>query len=279
MHQEAYFYLNGQLVRAQACQVAVYNRGYLLGEGIFETILVKDQEPRFLAAHLARLLSSAAYFGYRLPDTFELAAAVSLVIAKNMLSSASLRLTVSPRYGLGFSLSPDDPPDIIISFKEGVPYAESLYEPGFAALISRVTRRNEASPLSRHKTTSFLDNVLAKREALAQGVEEALLLNSRGSLAEGAVSNLFLIVEGEVLTPRLADGALPGIMRGQVLALCQKHGLPCREAELSLSALYQAEEGFVTNSLLGVMPLRRVEDKVLMSCVPASKSNSIRKLL
>ena len=278
MTEGSIFYLNGQLLPAADCLVSVQNRGYLLGEGIFETILVKDNEPRLLSAHLARLMASAAYFGYKLPRQSQLAASVYALVAKNRLSSGSLRLTVSPRESRGLLSKPDSALDIFISFREGAPYADSLYEQGFTAIVARSTRRNEASPLARHKTTSFLDNVLAKREAVARGVDEALLLNSRGYLAEGAVSNLFLVVKGEILTPRLDDGALPGIMRAQVLALCQEHSLPYREAELRPETLDLAEEGFLTNSLLGVMPLSRLEGRALSSCAPLSLSNSIRRL-
>ena len=279
MTESAFFYLNGQLLPTEQCLVSVQNRGYLLGEGIFETILIKDNEPRLLPAHLARLMSSAAYFGYKLPRQSELAASVYAVVTKNRLSSGSLRLTVSPRESRGLLSAPDSALDILISFRAGAPYAESLYKQGFTAIVAHSTRRNEASPLSRHKTTSFLDNVLARREAVARGVDEALLLNSRGYLAEGAVSNLFLVVDGEILTPRLQDGALPGIMRAQVVALCQEHSLTCREVELRPETIDLAQEGFLTNSLLGVMPLSRLEGKNLASCAPLSMSNSIRSLL
>ena len=279
MTESAFFYLNGQLLPAAHCLVSVQNRGYLLGEGIFETILVKDNEPRLLSAHLARLMASAAYFGYKLPKQSELAGSVYAVVVKNSLANGALRLTISPRESRGLLSKQDSALDILISYRDGVPYAESWYEQGFTAIVAHSTRRNEASPLSRHKTTSFLDNVLARREAVSRGADEALLLNSKGYLAEGAVSNLFLIVEGEIQTPRLDDGALPGIMRAQVIALCQKHGLPCREVELKSETLDLAQEGFLTNSLLGVMPLSRLEGQNLASCAPLSLSNSIRSLL
>jgi len=272
-------YLNGHLCDAEEAQVAISNRAFLLGDGLFETMRVKAGKPLYLRAHLARLLNSAAFFDYRLPERARLTAAIGEVILANNLGEGSIRLSVSPRLSEGLLAATAAPIDIVITAKAGVPYAESLYENGFKAVIARSTRRNELSPLSRHKTASFLDNVLAKKEALARGADEALLLNSQGYLAEGAVSNLFVVVGGEVLTPRLADGALPGVVRRLVIDTCRNDDIPLCELALSPADLLGAEEAFVTNALLGIMPLASVDDVCFSPLDDRSLTKRLGRLL
>ncbi|MBS3938949.1 MAG: aminotransferase class IV [Peptococcaceae bacterium] len=272
-------YLNGRLQSAAEGHVAIANRSFLLGDGLFETMLVRGGRPRFLAEHLARLLASARYFGYHMPTRPELEDAINCVITANSLQLGSLRLTVSPCTSQGLLAAPDSPLDILITVKHGLSYEEGLYERGFKAIIAHSTRRNEHSPLSRHKTTSFLDNVLAKKEAHAAGADEALLLNSKGDIAEGAVSNLFIVAQGEVRTPRIEDGALPGIMRGQVMALCHRLNIPFSEAKLAPADLFRADEAFLTNALLGIMPVARVGEQAFASGDKGSLCRRLEDLL
>ena len=255
-----YCYLNGALVTAEEAHIAVSDRSYLLGDGLFETILVREGRPRLLEQHLARLLASAEVFGYAIAPIALLTEAVRGVVKANSLDVGALRLTVSPRLSEGLLVSPHSPTNVCITVRRGEPYSAAQYERGFVAVIARSTRRNEHSPLCGHKTTSFMDSVLAKQEARSRQADEAILLNTAGNIAEGAVTNLFLVLGGEVLTPGLADGALPGIMRAQVLRACAHAGITARETTLTPEDVFTADEAFVTNALLGVMPLSRVED-------------------
>ena len=124
-------------------------------------------------------------------------------------------------------------------------------------------RRNEHSPLSQLKSLAYLDNILALREADAAGCDEAILLNTAGRIAGGSRSNLFLVLDGTVTTPPPSEGLLPGIARQTVLALAAKHGIPAREAALAPADLAKASEAFLTNSLLEVLPVTRLQDRAL----------------
>jgi branched-subunit amino acid aminotransferase/4-amino-4-deoxychorismate lyase len=124
-------------------------------------------------------------------------------------------------------------------------------------------RRNDHSPLSQLKSLAYLDNILALREADAAGCDEAILLNTAGRLAGGSRSNLFLVLDGTVTTPPPSEGLLPGIARQTVLALAAKHGNPAREATLLPADLTRASEAFLTNSLLEVLPVTRLQDRTL----------------
>ncbi|MEW6081527.1 MAG: aminotransferase class IV [Bacillota bacterium] len=257
--QESFYYFNGRLLPPKDCALPAGDRSYLLGDGLFETILVLEGRPVFLAEHLARLTASAAFLGYALPPAEQLAAAVSLLINKNSLQEGALRLTVSPAASNGLLAAQNSVLNITITCRSGPPYSADLYQRGFRAVIAAATRRNEHSPLARHKTTNFLDNVLARREAAAAGADEALLLNTAGNLCESATANLFLVCGGKVLTPPVTDGALPGIVRAKILTLCPQLCLRALERSLAPAILQEADEAFLTNSLLGVMPLVSVD--------------------
>jgi len=254
MH-ELYYYFNGRLLAAGDCALPATDRSYLLGDGLFETILVQQGRPVFLAEHLARLAASAAFLGYNLPSAELLSTAVNQVLKKNSLQEGALRLTVSPAESAGLLAAKDSALNVTITCRHGPSYAADQYLRGFRAITCTTVRRNEFSPLSRHKTTNFLDNVLARREAATASADEGLLLNTAGHLCEAAAANLFLVCRGMVLTPPVTDGALPGIVRAKILALCPQLGLPALERPLSAADLREADEAFLTNSLLEVMPL------------------------
>jgi branched-subunit amino acid aminotransferase/4-amino-4-deoxychorismate lyase len=199
-------------------------------------------------------------FAYKTPTTEELSTAIRSVVDANSLEIGSIRLTLSPRESNGILAKPDSPLNILVSFRYGEPYAAAFYGRGFTATIAKSTRRNEYSPLSRHKTTNFLDNILAKNEAQNLNADEAILLNTAGNIAEGTVTNIFLVKNRQVLTPCIEDGALPGIMRQKVLELCHTQNIPAQETSLTSKDLEHADEAFLTNSLMGVMPLAKVDD-------------------
>ncbi|MBT9176603.1 MAG: D-alanine aminotransferase [Firmicutes bacterium] len=260
-----YCYVNGALVSAAEASLPIADRSYLYGDGLFETMLVRAGVACLLNEHLTRISHSAATFGYAVPCSTLLAEAVNAVVSANALDTGALRLTISPRASEGLLASQSSPVNISVTARRGEPYAAVQYERGLIAVIARSTRRNEHSPLCKHKTTNFMDNVLAKKEARSRGADEAILLNTAGNIAEGAVSNLFLVSEGVVLTPRLADGALPGIMRAEVLRICGLIGCEVREVALTPDHLFSADAAFVTNALMRVMPLCRVDDHVLLN--------------
>ena len=144
--------------------------------------------------------------------------------------------------------------------REVTEYPPELRERGMAAVVSGV-RRNETSPLARVKSLNYLDNLLAREEARRSGAGEALLLNTRGFIAEGAASNVFLVRDGTLLTPGVEAGALPGITRQVVMELAGEEGLAVEEANVTLPDLFGAGEAFLTNSVMEVMPLVSVDGR------------------
>jgi branched-chain amino acid aminotransferase/4-amino-4-deoxychorismate lyase len=236
------------------------DRGLLLGDGLFETVLFKAGRAVLWEPHLARLTRGCAALGLPAPVTDDLASQADAAIAAAGLGAAraAVRLTWTAGSG-GRGLDRPSPlqPRLIVSA------AASALPESPARLVTSSVRRNEGSPASRLKTLSYLDNVLARREALAAGADEALMLNGRGHLASAAAANLFWIADGRLYTPALDCGVLDGIMRGQVIAAAGRVGAPVVEADVPSSDLKGAEALFLTSSLIG---LRRVASLDGESC-------------
>ncbi|VBB69226.1 Aminodeoxychorismate lyase [invertebrate metagenome] len=257
--------LNGVLISTAMARIDPTDRGFTLGDGLFETMRAYHDQILHLPAHLHRLRAGACVL--RLPLSMtdaELCTRLHVTLAASGLSTAVLRLTVS-RGPAGRGLLPPTPvtPTILITASPLSP----PYRP-VEAIIATATRRNQHSPLSRIKSLNALDNMLARQEAADRGVEEALLLNTAGRLAETTVANVFLVTEGGIVqTPPVADGALPGIMRADVMTR-----LGAVETSLVPEDLFRATEVFVTNAL-GVRPL------VAVDCQPVGSATRVQEIL
>ena len=234
-------WLNGALHAPDDARIAPADRGFLLGDGVFETVRATAGAARLLDLHLARLRAGAAVLGIPLVwnDT-AIAGAVAAVLEANHLESASVRITLSrgpaPRGVLPVG---EAAPTLLITAAGLPPQAGPA-----RVIIARSTRRNEASPLSRIKSLSYLDSIIARREAAAAGADDAILLNTRGRVAEATAANLFVLMGGIVATPPVEDGALPGIFRARLLA-----GGIAVERSMVPADLLGAEAALLGNSL------------------------------
>jgi branched-chain amino acid aminotransferase len=252
-------HLNGRLLDASEARIDPADRGLLLADGLFETLRAYGGHAFCLDAHLARLAAGAMLLGLAAPPVAETAAAVQETLMANALTEATIRITLTRGAGPRGLLPPAEmTPTLMIAAH---PLPPALPRTMSASLAS--IRRNEHSPLAQLKSLAYLDNILALREAAAAGWEEAILLNTAGRIAGGSRSNLFLVLDGVVTTPPPSEGVLPGIARQTVLDLAAREGLPAREAALNLADPMRASEAFVTNSLLEVVPLTRLQDRAL----------------
>ncbi|WP_341989818.1 aminotransferase class IV [Azorhizobium sp. AG788] len=246
-------WLNGALLDADDARIAPGDRGFTLGDGLFETLAVRAGTISRLPAHLARLAAGAQVLGLPLP-AFDLPQIAAALLQANGWSDAVLRLTVTRGVGPRGVLPPDQPsPTVLVT-------AAPMAAPGGPARLvtATVTRRNEHSPLSRIKSLNYLDNILARQEAHTLGADDALLLNTQGRLAESTIANVFLVLDGTLVTPPLGEGALPGVMRAEVLA----HGAV--ERPVSVADLQAASEIFLTSSL-GVRSVHELAGRALSS--------------
>lgn len=242
--------INGVLSDAATARIDPADRGFTLGDGLFETIAVRRNAVRHLAAHLRRLREGAAVLGIPLPgDDNDLAAKIGDCITANGLKDAVVRVTLTRGIGARGIVPPANPsPTLMIT-------AAPLPDPAGPAkvIVAKVTRRNEHSPLARIKHLNYLDNILARREAQGAGADDAILLNTAGNVAESTVANVFILVDGFMLTPPVTDGALPGIMRGEAIKLAR-----AEERTITVEMLTRAAEVFLTNAL-GVRAVTHID--------------------
>lgn len=243
--------LNGDLVDAEAAHIAPNDRGFTLGDGLFETIAIKKSAPKRLPAHLARLREGAAALGIPVPYTDEkIATLAATVIAANAVTAGALRLTLTRGPGARGLAPPEAPTPTFLITSGPLPPDDPL-----SLMVARGTRRDEGSPLARVKSIGYLNNILARREAVAAGADDAVLLNTQGRVAETTVANIFCLIAGGLVTPPVSEGALPGVMRAEVIRLARAEERPITEAELERSS-----EIFVCNAL-GIRPVVRMNGR------------------
>ena len=262
-------YLNGSLIPRSQASISALDYGFLYGYGLFETMRAYGGRVFRLDNHLRRLARSAEVLGLPI-GTLNLEDAVMDTIQANQLSEARIRIAISIGEG---GMVPDpstcNRPTVLILAGHYQPYPEEVYQKGFRAVVSSI-HRNSGSPLSRLKSANYLESLLARQEARAAGVNEALCLNEKGFLAEASMSNIFLVTNGILRTPGQESGILPGITRETILELASPLGINTLEDNIRLDELSQAEEAFLTNSLIEVMPLTELEGKPIGSGRPGS---------
>jgi len=274
-------YLNGQLVPRSEAKLSPFDHGFLYGYGLFETMRAYNGRIFRLDSHLTRLRCSAESIGltHSILTTDEgeqsLKAACMATLEANKLKNARVRVTVSAGEG---DMTPDpttcSSPTVLITARNLAPSPPEKYETGFKAAISSL-RRNSQSPLSRLKSTCYMENILARTAARAAGCDEAIFLNEQGYLAEGSMTNVFLVSYGELITPCFESGVLPGITRDAVLEIARTSNLKATERWVELNELIEAQEAFVTNSVLELMPLVSVEGRLIGSGKPGKLTRDL----
>ncbi len=254
---EEIVYLNGSLMPLSQARLSPLDYGFLYGYGLFETMRAYSGRIFRLERHLARLSRSAKLLGIDLESIPDLEKALYNTLQANNLSHARIRLTLSGGEGEPLPDLVIRVPTVLIVARSYTPYPRQVYKQGFKAIVSRI-RRNTQSPASAMKSLNYLDNLLARQEAKLAGADEAILLNEQGFLAEGSMSNIFLVSDNALLTSSEDNGILPGITREVVLELAPSLGIKTRERKIALKELLQADEAFFTNSLIEIMPLTQV---------------------
>lgn len=242
-------WLNGALAdEGEAC-IAASDHGFLVGDGVFETLRWYSGEPFALDEHLRRLEEGCWTLGIAVPTAAELDAGAREVVAANGLADARMRITVTSGAGPPGLTRGEGPPTVLI-----VAMPLTLWPATATAITSRL-RRDEQSPLAGVKTISLADSVVALAEARAAGASEALILNTAGDLCEATTANVFVVRDGVASTPPVEAGCLAGITRGHALQL------GAEERALSHRDVDQAQEMFLTSSTRELQPLVEVDGR------------------
>ena len=253
------FWLDGTLTPTSRVAFDVADRGFLLGDGVFDTSLVLAGTMVWREMHVARLVAAAATLGFAV-DPARIAAGIDAVL--DQASHGTLRVTLTRGAGPRGLAPPADPkPSILVAL---TPLRrQALFAP--LKLHPTAIRRNDTSPVAQLKSLNYLDGVLASREAIAAGCDDALFCDTRGRIACTSVGNLFVLIGDALITPPVADGVVPGIARAVLLATCDDLGLEPLERALGEADLERADEMIVTNSLRLAAPVRAIGRKERVS--------------
>lgn len=246
---------NGAFLDESDAKLSITDRGFTLADGIFETLLAIGQAPLWLPDHLRRLRTSADFLGLHVVyDDDAIAAALAELLRANGFTKSAVRITLTrgptAKRGLWVSDNPDHPTLLMACASAATPAPQRV-------VICRTTRRNEQSPLSQIKSLNYGDNILARREAIAKGAGDALMLNTQEHIACATVGNVFFLVDGKWLTPKLSDGILPGLARARLIG-----ALNAREGSLPEAVVSKAEAAFISNSL-GCTAITEIDGRVL----------------
>ena len=274
----AVVYVNGRICSQQDAMISVFDHGFLFGEGVYEVIRTYNGEPFLLDRHLARLKSSAGMLALPLPlDDAGLEKAIRDTMRAFMegpgrsTPGADLYVRFLITRGLGDgSYNPASSPasSLVIIAKALVPPPPSAYEKGVTVSLVSVVRNHPGSVNPLIKSNNLLNNALAMQEALRHGGFEAILRNYRGDIAECSQSNLFIVKDGGARTPRLSEGLLAGITRAFILDVADEAGVPVENSVLRDEDLFGADEVFLTSTTREIVPIVRVDNRVIANGVP-----------
>lgn len=251
-----YISINGILTHQEVNSISPMIEGFMYGYGLFETIKIHQGKMIFFDEHMERLFRDSGVLRLQIDmDPHEIQKHCAELIAANGLTDGALKV-MAYRDKLKTSL--------IITTREFM-YNKEQYKKGFALSIAE-TKRNPYSPITYIKSNNYAENIWARRNASEQGFDEAVFLNVQDKLCEGTISNIFFVKKEKIYTPSKSCGILPGIMRRKINDLATSMGIPLVVGEFMEEDLYEADEVFITNSLMDIMPVSRVQNKYYDLC-------------
>jgi branched-chain amino acid aminotransferase len=261
---ETKVFLDGKIVPVADAKVSVYDHGLLYGDGVFEGIRIYNGKVFEFDAHLERLANSAKAIRLKLPMTAEALkkATYDTMAANNLTGDGYIRLVVTR--GVGYlGLSPDrtSNPSVFIITDQIELYPQTFYENGLSVITSTFIRMHPNSLSPRIKSLNYLNNILAKIEAMDAGAPEAIMFNHQGFVAECTGDNLFIVRDGNLQTPSTGAGILEGITRKVVMDLARRRQIPIEEKDLSRYDLYIADECFLTGTAAEVIAVTKIDGR------------------
>jgi branched-chain amino acid aminotransferase len=258
-------FIDGKFYSERDAKISVFDHGLLYGDGVFEGIRAYNGRVFKLNEHIERLFYSAKAILLELPMTHaQLCKATVETIRANKLKDAYIRLIVTRGIGtLGLNPRSCKQPSVIIIAGKIQVYPADLYARGMEIVTVPTVRNLHSAVNPAIKSLNYLNNILAKIEANNAGVEEAVMLNSEGYVAEGTADNLFIVKKGALFTPPLSAGALYGITRQTVIELAEQSGVKVSEPNLTRYDLFNADECFVTGTGAEIMPVVKIDGRVI----------------
>lgn len=272
-------YISGRFYDKEDAKVSVFDHGLLYGDGVFEGIRSYGGRVFRLDEHLDRLWDSAKAIWLKIPMTKEaMGQAIYETLKLNGISDGYIRLVVTRGAGtLGLDPNRTSDPQVIIIADKIALYPPEMYENGLQIVTVSVVRNHAAALSPRIKSLNYLNNILAKIEGLNAGCVEALMLNTKGEVAECTGDNIFLVRGGELLTPPLEAGILEGITRQAMIDIARRAKMTVREIPLTKHDVYIADECFLTGTAAEVIPVVKVDDREIGTGKPGPVTRDLRE--
>jgi branched-chain amino acid aminotransferase len=272
-------YINGKLFDKSEAKVSVFDHGLLYGDGVFEGIRSYSGRVFRLKQHVDRLYESALGIHLRIPiEREEMAAAIRNTLATNNLVDAYIRVIVTRGAGsLGLDPRKTSDPQVIIITDVISLYPEELYEHGLKIITAATTRNHPNAVNPRMKSLNYLNNILAKIEAIQAGCLEALMLNHKGEVAECTGDNIFVVQKGELHTPTIDSGLLEGVTRNAVIELARAAGMTVTERTMDRLDVYKAEECFLTGTAAELIPVVECDGRSIGAGRPGPITRDLRQ--
>ncbi|MBA4149446.1 MAG: branched-chain-amino-acid transaminase [Verrucomicrobia bacterium] len=270
-------FIDGQYYDEENAKISVFDHGLLYGDGIFEGIRAYNGRVFKLKEHIDRLFHSAKALLLTIPMSHaEIMKAVVDTCRENNLRDAYVRLIVTRGVGtLGLNPNRCKKPSVIVIAGTIQLYPQEMYDNGMEIVTVPTTRNLHNAVNPAIKSLNYLNNILAKIEANIAGVEEAIMLNSDGYVAECTGDNIFIVRGNELLTPPLSAGALYGITRAVVMEMAREGGMQVSEPNLTRYDLFIADECFLTGTGAELIPVRKIDGRVIGSGKPGPKTGSL----
>jgi branched-chain amino acid aminotransferase len=254
--------VNGIVLPAEEARVSVLDNGFTFGDSVYETLRTYRGRPYERERHFKRLRASAARIGFDIPDDDRLARRLDEVLSRAANDESYIRLIATRGVGdISYDFAKVVGPTLVIVVKPWSGYPDSHYTEGVPVAIVSIRRNHPLALDPAIKSCNLLNNILAAREAQTRGASEAILLNHRDEVAEGAASNVFVVRSGVLRTPPLEAGILAGITREVVIELAARLAIPTREEPVSVWDLRSAEEAFLTSTTREAMPIRAIDTR------------------
>ncbi|NQT46064.1 MAG: aminotransferase class IV [Candidatus Omnitrophica bacterium] len=270
--------INGKFCPESKAVISVFDKGFLYGDGAFETMRGYGGRIFRFEEHYRRLSWALEYLEIDISyDSGEIRDLIRQLMKKNFAKDAYIRVTVTRGSGDGrIDIEDKSSPTVLIVVKPFTPYDKKFCREGMTARMSGI-RRNDKSPVPQLKTLNYLEPILARREAREAGADEGILIDNQGRVMGGAVSNIFVVDDRGLVTPAEGYAILSGITRKAVLEIAKDMRMKAVESHISIDELLSAKEVFITNTLMEIMPVVEIDGKIIGNGKPGPTTKKISK--
>ena len=273
-------YVNGLFWPLDKAKVSVLDRGFMYGDGLFETLRAYSKNIFRLEEHLDRLLRSAQLILLELPMTRnEICSAIYETIEVNGLSDSIIRFTVTRgEQDSGININYNSSPTVVIHAKSTIPITDRIYKTGIGISLFKNSASGIPGISNQIKSCNYLSHIILRERALKEGSFEAIMLDHNNNITEGTSSNLFIIKNNEIKTPKLNQFVLSGVTRQAILDIAVANKIPCKELPLTEMDIHESDEVFITNTGIEILPVCLVNRRKIGNGKPGPLTKHLHKM-